>query len=121
MADELPPSLFNILREDLKTMGERLDKLVTAEAFATERRRVDDKFADQGRDIQAEKQERVADVLELTGRIDAVSKSAKETKETQEARRVTFRQGMQIALVSVLGGGVISIVVLIVQNTAHLG
>jgi uncharacterized protein YlxW (UPF0749 family) len=121
MADELPPSLFNILREDLKTMGERLDKLVTAEAFTTERKRVDDKFADQGRDIQTEKREREADVLELTTRIEAATNSAKEAKETQEARRVTFRQGMQIAVVSVLGGGVVSLVILIVQNTAHLG
>jgi hypothetical protein len=121
MADELPPSLFNILRDDLKTMGERLDKLVTAEAFATERRRVDDKFSDQGRDITAERTARELAVAELKGEIKTANDAASEAKETQEARRVTFRQGMQIALVSVLGGGVISIVVLIVQNTAHLG
>ena len=120
MADELPPSLFNILREDLKTMGERLDKLVTTEAFATERRRVDDKFADQGREIGAERAERKADVETLERAVKDAQDRADAAKAAQEDRKSQFSRAMWIAAFSTVGAGVVGLIFLVIENLAHL-
>lgn len=46
------------MREGFASLGTRLDKVVTAEAFAAEQRRVDDKIRDLADDIAAERRER---------------------------------------------------------------
>lgn len=55
MTDDIPPRLFEILRADLATfrteVNARLDRAVSADAFAAEQRRVDDRFSAQGREI----------------------------------------------------------------------
>jgi hypothetical protein len=56
-----------------------------------------------------------------TAAISKLSGSIDETKKTQETRKITFRQGMWIAAVTILGGGVVSLIILVIQNAAHLG
>ncbi|MET3635675.1 hypothetical protein [Curtobacterium oceanosedimentum] len=120
MADEIPPSLFNILREDLRALGSRMDHLVTSDTFASERQRIDGKFADQGREIAQERQARAAELAAVRGELKTTIDAANDAREAQEKRHLSLRQGIQIALVTVVGGGVVSIIVLIVQNVAHL-
>lgn len=120
MPDELQPSLFNILREDLRAMGERLDKLVTGEAFTTERSRVDQKFADQGADIAQERVDRELAVTGLQTQIDEAAKLARTTQETQQNRKVTLQQGLLIGLVATLSGGVITLIIAVIENASHL-
>lgn len=47
------------MRDGFNNLGQRLDKVVTAEAFAAEQRRVDDKFRDLADDITTERSQRV--------------------------------------------------------------
>lgn len=55
MADTEIPPWFNLLREDIAAMrkdfNDRLDRLVSRDAFQQEQQRVNEKFDDQGRDI----------------------------------------------------------------------
>lgn len=46
------------MRDGFNQLGQRLDKVVTAEAFAAEQRRVDDKFKDLNDDIVTERSQR---------------------------------------------------------------
>jgi hypothetical protein len=124
MADDVT-TLLGYLRQDLATFrGEvnaRLDRLVTQDAFSAEQRRVDELVANLTKDLTREREERLAEDNELEMAIAKVADAAAETKKTQETRKVTFRQGIWIAAVTILGGGVVSLIILVIQNAAHLG
>ncbi|UAJ78302.1 hypothetical protein IT072_02320 [Leifsonia sp. ZF2019] len=82
MPDE--PSLFQLLREDIaafrRETNERLDKLVSQDAFEAERRRRDELHASLIQDIAEERTARTADIeRERASRIAAV-------KEERDAR-----------------------------------
>ncbi len=52
------------MRDGFNQLGQRLDKVVTAEAFAAEQRRVDDKHRDLADDIASERAQRIAAIAE---------------------------------------------------------
>lgn len=52
------------MRDGFNQLGQHLDKVVTAEAFAAEQRRVDDKHRDLAEDIAAERAARQAAIAE---------------------------------------------------------
>jgi hypothetical protein len=52
------------MRDGFNQLGQRLDKVVTAEAFAAEQRRVDDKHRDLADDIAAERAQRIAAIAD---------------------------------------------------------
>lgn len=59
------------MREGFANLGQRLDRLVTTEAFTAEQRRVDDKLKDLADDIAAERQQRTQALAdEVTHRKD---------------------------------------------------
>jgi hypothetical protein len=63
MPEDLPPSLFDLLRSDIRDMrtdfNARLDKLVSTDAFTAEQKRRDDQYLELGKDIQQERLDRV--------------------------------------------------------------
>lgn len=111
MTDGMTPSQFQILREDFASMrqefNQRFDNLVTRDAFRDEQRRVDDRFASQGReigelktDITAEAQARVADTQQ------ALKAQIHEKNEREKLRRATMWQWLFLA-VSLVGGPIV--------------
>jgi hypothetical protein len=136
MADDGIPPWFNVLRADIADLradfNARLDRLVTQDAFAGEQRRVDEMIRNLTDDLAQERVERLAEDKKLETAVrdaakastDAVTKlsgSIDETKKTQETRKITFRQGIWLAVVGILGTGVVSLIILVIQNAAHLG
>lgn len=123
MAEE--PSIWELLRGDIrdlrKDVGDRFDKVVTREAFEAEQKRRDEQHAQLGRDLVAEREARILGDKSLEEDIDAATTTAKAAKEAQESRKITFRQGLTLALISALAAGVVGLIVLIIQNAAHLG
>lgn len=115
MADELPPSLFTILREDIASMriewAQRFENLVTREAFTDERRRVDGRLQDMSREIgelktnlSQEAQARVA------AQQDTLQAQIREKNEREKVRRATAWQWFALAVSVVIGpivGGLI--------------
>jgi hypothetical protein len=125
MTDELPTSLFNILRDDVsgmrKEINTRLDKLVTREAFEAEQRRVDAKISDLGTDLVNETKARTDGDTDIRNTASIAADTARKAQQLQQTRRVSLNQGLLIALVSVLGSGIVGLGVVIIQNAAHLG
>lgn len=83
MAEE--PNLFQMIREDIaafrRETNERLDKLVSQDAFEAERRRRDEQHAALVQDIADERASRVADIeRERAARVVAV----KEERDMRE-------------------------------------
>lgn len=68
------------MRDGFSGLGARLDKLVTADAFAAEQRRVDDRLKDLGDDI----------VQERTARLTAQADEKKARQEGDQAQQVTL-------------------------------
>lgn len=124
MADDIT-TLLGYLRQDLATfrveVNSRLDKLVTQDAFNGEQKRVDALIRNLTTDLVREREERVAEDNELEAAIVEAAKAAKAAQEAQDNRRITFRQGMWITFAGILGTGVVSLVILVIQNAAHLG
>lgn len=118
-------TLLGYLRQDLATfrveVNSRLDKLVTQDAFNGEQKRVDALIRNLTNDLVREREERVAEDNELETAIVEAAKAAKAAQDAQDNRRLTFRQGMWITFAGILGTGVVSLVILVIQNAAHLG
>lgn len=55
MADDLPESLFAILRADIANVASRLDKLVSTDVFAAEQKRRDEQIAGVVQDLADER------------------------------------------------------------------
>jgi hypothetical protein len=136
MADDGIPPWFNVLRADIADLradfNARLDRLVTQDAFAGEQRRVDEMIRNLTDDLAQERVERLAEDKKLETAVrdaakasaDAVtnlSGSIDDAKQKQETRKITFRQGIWLAVVGILGTGVVSLIILVIQNAAHLG
>lgn len=72
MADDVA-QLLNYVRQDLaafrQEVNTRLDRLVTQDAFEAERRRVDERIAGIGRELNAEKLARKEEATEFRGEI----------------------------------------------------
>lgn len=119
------PSIWELLRGDIRDMrkdvADRFDKVVTREAFEAEQKRRDEQHAQLGRDLVAEREARILGDKGLEEDLDKASATAKAAADAQENRKVSFRQGLTIALISALSAGVVGLVVLIIQNAAHLG
>jgi len=80
-------SLFGLLRGDLaefrREMNQRLDRLVTQDAFEAERRRVDERHAQLGQDLVDEREARVlADKNERDARKQAQAELDKKAAAT---------------------------------------
>ena len=71
----------------LRSLGDRIDKLVTRDAFEQEQKRVDEKFGGQGREIGDLRAK-----LEAEATARAASELASANKQAQEAQR---REGVQ--------------------------
>lgn len=121
MADDLPQSLFNILRGDIAAVNARLDRLVSTDVFAAEQRRVDGVTARLGTDLNNEVAARVEAMRDLRTDLTAADAKAEAAKEAQENRKISFKQALLVALISTLAAAVLGLAVLVVQNAAHLG
>lgn len=121
MADDLPQSLFNILRGDIAAVNARLDRLVSTDVFAAEQRRVDGVTARLGTDLNNEVAARVEAIRDLRTDLTAADAKAESAKEAQENRKISFKQALLVALISTLAAAVLGLAVLVVQNAAHLG
>ena len=95
---ETEPTPWELMRV-LRGVADQVDKVVTKDMFQAESRRVDERLAEQGRDIADERTERTAAVeRERAGRKEDVGKvDAKldafmdQTAETAEKNRANMR------------------------------
>lgn len=95
---EAEPTLWELMRLAQST-NTKLDNVVTKDMFQAESRRVDERFAEQGRDIADERTERsTADAQERASRKEDVSKVATElaafkahVADTAEKNRANMR------------------------------
>lgn len=99
MPEDLPPSLFDLLRSDIRDMrtdfNQRLDKLVSTDAFTAEQRRRDDQYLELGKDIQQERIDRETAVRH--------EKEAREKAHEQtDARSRRAWSGVRWAIVAVI-------------------
>lgn len=95
---ETEPTPWELMRL-MRQIDNKLDQVVTKDMFQAESRRVDERLAEQGRDIADERTARsTADEQERAARKEDVSKVAtelaafkKETAETAEKNRANMR------------------------------
>lgn len=95
---ETEPTPWELMRV-LRDVNAKVDRVVTKDMFQAESRRVDERLAEQARDISEERVDRVAaDEKERAARKDDVSKVAtaldafkKEVAETTEKNRANMR------------------------------
>lgn len=95
---ETEPTPWELMRV-MRGVDAKIDKVVTKDMFQAESRRVDERLAEQGRDIADERTERVAaDERERATRKDEVGKVAtaldafkKEVADTAEKNRANMR------------------------------
>lgn len=81
------------MRDGFNGLGQRLDKVVTAEAFAAEQRRVDDKLRDQAEDIAHERQQRAeAIATEKAERVEAIATEKAEREKGDAAQQVALEK-----------------------------
>ncbi|MFF9565720.1 hypothetical protein ACF1AJ_20395 [Leifsonia sp. NPDC014704] len=90
MAEE--PSLFQMIREDIaafrRETNDRLDRLVSQDAFEAERRRRDEQHAALVQDIADERAARVADIeRERAARVVAVKEERDMREKVEEELR----------------------------------
>jgi hypothetical protein len=95
---ETEPTPWELMRV-LRGVADQVDKVVTKDMFQAESRRVDERLAEQGRDIADERTERVAaDERERAARKEEVGKVAtaldafkKDVADTAEKNRANMR------------------------------
>lgn len=95
---ETEPTPWELMRV-LRDVNAKVDRVVTKDMFQAESRRVDERLAEQGRDIADERTERTAaDERERSARKDEVGKVAmaldafkKDVAETAEKNRANMR------------------------------
>jgi SMC interacting uncharacterized protein involved in chromosome segregation len=121
MAEDMPKSMFDFLMQRFDGLDKRLDSLVSLGLFQAEQRRLDEAKASLGREINSLERKVDKAVLEMQADIDNAAASAKNANVRAEERKISFRQGLTIALVGAVAAGVIGLAILIIQNAAHLG
>jgi hypothetical protein len=116
--------LIGYIRDDLqridKKIDDRFDKMVSADAFRSERERVDAKFASLGSELVEEREARIAAVAELEQAAQKASAKAEAAHNERVRTRAAWKQGIVIGLILTLGGGVVTLLVALVQSAAHL-
>jgi hypothetical protein len=92
---ETEPTPWELMRV-LRGVADQVDKVVTKDMFQAESRRVDERLAEQGRDIADERTDRVAadaeeraarekDVGKVDAKVDAFKKEVADDKEKNRA------------------------------------
>lgn len=121
MTDGMTPSQFQILREDFQAL--RLEfqagirELVTRETFSDERRRVDERFEGQGREISDLKRDLAAEVqARVAAEQTALQSQLAERIEREKVRRQTMWQWLLL-----IASPIVVIIVGIVAAQAGLG
>lgn len=93
------PVWFKLIREDIASFrtetNQRLDKLVTQDAFEAEKRRTEDRFAALGRDVVDNNAEANAGITALEN--DLKAKTLRDQDREDEARR--FKAGQVVSIV----------------------
>ncbi|WP_281265477.1 hypothetical protein [Curtobacterium sp. 9128] len=111
------PVWFRLIREDIASFrtetNQRLDKLVTQDAFEAEKRRTDDRFAALGKDVVDNREEANGAITALG--TDLKAKTLRDQDREDEARR--FKAGQVIAIVL----GVAAIVASFIMPFIHGG
>lgn len=107
------PNPWDMVLNEIRGVNARIDKLVTTEAFVAEQRRVDERLAALGQDIQDERLAREkGDLEERTARKQFVKDYDDERKELTRWQRDS-RSKWILAIVGLIAS---PIVVALVQN-----
>lgn len=119
--DGMTPSQFQILREDFQAM--RLEfqasirELVTRETFSDERRRVDERFEGQGREISDLKRDLAAEAqARVAAEQSALQAQIAERNEREKVRRATMWQWLAL-----IASPIAVIIIGVVASQAGLG
>ena len=116
--------LIGYIRQDVQNLDrkidDRFDKMVSAEAFRAERERVDGKIAQLGSELIEEREARLAAVAELEQSAKEASAKAEQAHTERLRTKAAWKQGIVIGLIVALGGGVVTLLVALVQSAAHL-
>ena len=122
--DNTARALLDYVREDIRAMETRLTdqlgKLVTQDAFARERERVDAKLAELGSDIVEEKTARIQAITELDQKAKAAKEAADKAHNERVRTKAAWKQAIVVGLILALAGGLVTLAVALVQSAAHL-
>lgn len=123
-SESVARALVGYVREDMRSMegrlSDQLSKLVTNDAFARERERVDQRMADLGSDLQEEKAARIAADAALQAAADSAAKAAKDAQDQRVRTRAAWKQAIVVGVILAAVGGFVTVLVAIVQSAANL-
>lgn len=117
--------LLKYIREDMSSnfaaLNARLDGFATRQMLNDAVKRLDEKIADLGSDVQDEKRERVTAFAELQTKQKEDRARTQQVADEQDRRRAAWKQGLILAGVGALLSGLVAVAVLLFQSVSHLG